>query len=245
MLAHTPKTKTPESLQRTEALLGHAVLERLAMLRVLVVGVGAVGGACVEALARSGVGTLILVDGDTFEDTNLNRQPFASHSTLGKEKTHATAARLADIAPTATVLPETLRVTPENVSALLDRVTPTLVVDAIDDLPAKVALLSECVRRNLPVWSAMGAARKLNPAAFRVTDLSKTQVCPLARTLRHELRKVNIHKGLRCVWSDELPRPLSADGILGSYMPATATAGLLLAADILTWSHDTLSACSP
>ncbi len=228
----------PYPLQRTEALLGRAVLERLASLRLLVVGLGAVGGACVEALARSGTGALGLVDGDTFEASNLNRQPFASLTTLGIEKSHATAQRLKEIAPSVTTYPETLTVTPENVVALLERMQPTVVVDAIDDLSAKVALLTACVRQELPVWSAMGAARKLDPTAFRITDLSKTQVCPLARALRHELRKVGISKGIRCVWSNEVPQALSAEGALGSYMPATATAGLLLAADIVKWCQD-------
>ncbi len=224
---------SPDTLQRTAALLGYAALRQLGALRILVVGLGAVGGACVEALARSGIGSLTLVDGDTFEPSNLNRQPFASRSTIGAEKALATAQRLADIAPTVTAHAETLRVTPENVAELLNRARPDAVVDAIDDVPAKVALLAECVRRELPVWSAMGAARKLKPDAFRVTDIAKTQVCPLARALRQALRAQGINKGIRCVWSDEPARPLGADGMLGSYMPATATAGLLLAADLL------------
>ncbi len=226
-----------DRLQRTEALLGPTALQRFASLHILVAGLGAVGGACVEALARSGIGSFTLVDCDRFEVTNLNRQPFASRATLGREKTLATAERLADIAPNTKVTPETLRLTPENVAPLLERVHPDVVVDAIDDVPAKVALLAECYGRKIPVWSAMGAARKLDPTAFRITDLSKTQTCPLARTLRRELRTRGITKGIRCVWSAEEAQPLSPEGVLGSYMPATATAGLLLAADLLAYAR--------
>ncbi len=222
-----------DALDRTTALFGSDVIRHFQDCSVLVVGLGAVGGACVEALARSGIGKLHLVDGDTFEVTNLNRQPFARASVLGQTKASVTQAMLADLAPETVATSEALFITPENVNTLLDRVQPDYVVDAIDDLPAKVALLEACVQRNLPVWSAMGAARKLDPTALRVTDLSKTQVCPLARTVRRELRTRGIHKGVRCVWSSEPALPLSEEGTLGSYMPVTATAGLLLAADLL------------
>lgn len=219
-------------LTRVAVLFGEKALARLQAATVLVVGLGAVGGACAEALARSGIGRLWLVDGDVFEPSNLNRQPFAALPTLGQPKATATAERLRAIAPSCAPHPEILRVTPENAEALLDRAHPDALVDACDDVPAKVALLSAAHRRGLPAWSAMGAARKLDPAAFRVTDLSKTQVCPLARNVRRLLRAQGIVRGIRCVWSAESPRPMPP-GALGSYMPATATAGLLLAADLL------------
>ncbi len=208
-------------------------MHRFRSLSILVVGLGAVGGACVEALARSGIGKLHLVDGDTFDVTNLNRQPFAQQSVLGQPKAFVTQQALADLAPHTVTTSEVCFITPKNIEALLARIRPNIVVDAIDDLKAKVALLATCVQRNLPIWSAMGAARKLDPTAFRVTDIAKTQICPLARAVRHELRTRGIHKGIRCVWSTEPAQPLSVDGTLGSYMPVTATAGLLLAADLL------------
>ncbi len=216
-----------------QALLGEDALRRLQACRVLVVGLGAVGGACVEALARSGIGHLYLVDGDTFEITNLNRQPFARQSTLGQPKATVTRDALSDLAPHTQAVAEVHHVTEASVEALLARARPTMVVDAIDDLPAKVALLSACVRQALPVWSAMGAARKLNPSALRVTDLSKTEVCPLARILRQRLRALGIQKGIRCVWSNEPALPLLKKDTLGSFMPVTASAGLLLASDLI------------
>ena len=222
-----------ETLLRAEALLGDEAMARLRAARVLAVGLGAVGGACVEALARSGVGTLWLVDGDVFEPSNLNRQPFAALSTLGQAKAAVTAARLRDIAPTCAATAERLRVDAANVSALLDRAAPTAVVDAIDDVPAKLALLAACLRRGIPVWSAMGAARKRDPAALCVTDLAKTQVCPLARRVRQGLRALGFEGGVRCVWSREPPAPQVPGAPLGSFMPVTAAAGLLLAADVI------------
>ncbi len=221
------------SLARTETLLGSEALARLQAATVLIVGLGAVGGACAEALARSGVGNLHLVDGDVFDVSNLNRQPFAATSTLGQSKAEVTCARLADIAPTCRPQGETRFITPENVEELLDRTHPDAVADACDDIPAKVALLATCHRREIPVCSSMGAARKLDPTALRVTDLSETQVCPLARNVRHALRALGITHGIRCVWSSEPARPMPP-GTLGSYMPVTATAGLLLAADLLS-----------
>lgn len=222
-----------ETLLRAEALLGAEAMARLRVARILVVGLGAVGGACVEALARSGVGNLWLVDGDVFEPSNLNRQPFAALSTLGQPKADATTERLRDIAPTCSVTAERLRVDSENVGALLDRARPDAIVDAIDDVPAKLALLAECLRRGIPAWSAMGAARKRDPSALCVTDLSKTQVCPLARRVRQGLRALGFTKGIRCVWSREAAAPQIPSAPLGSLMPVTASAGLLLAADVI------------
>jgi tRNA A37 threonylcarbamoyladenosine dehydratase len=226
------RNQTSDFLTRTAALLGDETLNSLRELHTLVVGIGAVGGACAEALARSGVGHLTLVDGDCFEASNLNRQPFSAQSVIGAPKTSVTIARLADIAPLCEVDGQQLFVTPENVNALLESVSPTIVIDAIDDIAAKVALLEACVQRKLPVWSAMGAARKFDPTALKVTDLSKTQVCPLARNVRQQLRRKGIEKGIRCVWSTE-PACALPEGVLGSYMPVTATAGLLLAADVI------------
>ena len=230
--------RTPEAVQasafltRTSALLGEGTLAALQSKRILIVGVGAVGGMCAEALARSGAGQLILVDGDCFEASNLNRQPFSAQSVVGRSKVEVTRERLADIAPNCHAEGIHLFLRPDAVADLLDQVRPDLVVDAIDDVPAKVALLEACVQRHLPTWSAMGAARKLDPLALRVTDISKTQVCPLARNVRQQLRRKGIEKGIRCVWSTEAALSLP-DGVLGSYMPVTATAGLVLAADVI------------
>lgn len=232
----TPDTPITPAHQRTAALLGETALRALQQRHVLVVGLGAVGGACVEALARSGIGRLTLVDGDCFEESNLNRQPFAACAVLGKPKSEVTAEALADIAPDCTTVAIQRRLTPDDILPLLDEVQPDCVIDAIDDVSAKVALLAGCVERAIPVRSAMGAARKVDPTRFRVTDISKTAVCPLARIIRQRLRAQGITRGIRCVWSDELPAP-HTEGTLGSFMPATATAGLLLAADLLSDTH--------
>lgn len=228
----TPEDPIPPAHQRTAALLGETALRALQNCHILVVGLGAVGGACVEALARSGVGRLTLVDGDCFEESNLNRQPFATQSVLGKAKSDVTAEALADIAPECKTTGIKTRLTPDDILPLLDETQPDCVVDAIDDVSAKVALLAGCVSRNLAVWSAMGAARKVDPTQFKVTDISKTAVCPLARIVRQRLRSQGVTRGIRCVWSTELPAP-HTEGTLGSFMPATATAGLLLAADLI------------
>lgn len=222
----------PPTLVRTANLIGLPTLQRLQYLHLLVVGLGAVGGAAVEALARSGVGHMTLLDGDTFDISNLNRQPFATASVIGHPKASVTAHALQDIAPTCTTHPIQQFLTPENIPTLLDQIQPDIVVDAIDDIPAKMTLLQHCHERHLPIWSSMGAARKLNPLDLRVTDISKTNVCPLARHLRQGLRKLGITKGIRCVWSQEIPAPHTPN-MLASFMPVTATAGLLLAADLI------------
>lgn len=228
-----PEVSGAPTVLRAQALVGAAAMARIRAARVLVVGLGAVGGACVEALARSGVGQLYLVDDDCFEASNLNRQPFSSLTTIGCEKTVATQTRLAEIAPTCAVAVRTLRVTAEQVDELLAWAAPVAVVDAIDDVAAKVALLEACVRRGVPAWSAMGAARKFDPTQLQVTDLAKSQVCPLARAVRQGLRKRGITRGIRCVWSTEQPAPLGEGQTLGSWMSVTAAAGLFLAADVL------------
>ncbi len=222
-----------EPLSRVSALLGETTVQALQRAHVLVVGAGAVGGACIEALARTGVGRLTIVDGDCFEESNLNRQPFASQASLQQPKATSTCEQLAQIAPHTHTQAYDCFVTPENVVALLAEIQPTHIVDACDDIPAKVALLTTAHAQALPVWSAMGAARKLDPTALRITDISKTQMCPLAKIVRKHLRECGIHKGVRCVWSIEPAHPQGPEGTLGSYMPVTATAGLLLAADLV------------
>lgn len=217
---------------RTRALLGEDAFEALRRAHILVIGAGAVGGACIEALARSGIGRLTIVDGDRFEPSNLNRQPFAALSAIGRPKASAVAERLADIAPECVCRPLDLFVTEGTAQGLLSGTSPDGLVDACDDVPAKVALLREAFRTGLPAWSAMGAARKLDPTALRVTDIAATQICPLARSVRRKLREAGIAGGIRCVWSAEPARPLAA-GTLGSFMPVTGAAGLLLAADVV------------
>ena len=222
-----------EMMQRTGLLVGEDGVRRLADASVVLCGVGAVGGYALEGLVRAGVGRIRVVDADVFEASNLNRQPFASLEALGRPKAEVTAGRLRQIAPTCAAQGEVARVAADNVAALLDRARPDAVVDAIDDVRAKIALLDACLRRGVPAWSAMGAARKRDPSALRVTDLAQTQVCPLARLVRQGLRALGHEGGVRCVWSNERPLPAQRDAPMGSYMPVTAAAGLFLAADAI------------
>ena len=182
-----------ETFARTELLIGEAGLERLRKSRVAVFGVGGVGGYAVEALARSGVGFLLLVDNDLVSESNLNRQIIALRSTIGKYKTQVMKARIADICPETVVETRECFLLPENVHAFHFE-DYDYVVDAIDTVSGKLALAESCYRTGTPVISAMGAGNKLDPTKFTVTDIYKTQICPLARVMRRELRKRGIPK---------------------------------------------------
>ena len=187
---------------RTALLLGDAGLQRLAVARVLVAGVGGVGSYAVEALARAGVGGLTLVDSDTVQASNINRQLHALTTTVGQPKVMVMAERLLQINPGLLVTPRQELITPENISSLL---APgyDLVLDAIDTLSAKLALLQNCVERKIPVISSMGAAGKLDPTRIQIADIADSQGCRLARKLRKELRRSGISSGVTVVYSDE------------------------------------------
>lgn len=188
---------------RTELLLGREAMERLASSRVAVFGLGGVGGYTAEALARSGVGTLDLVDDDRICLTNLNRQVFATRSTVGAYKTEAARARLLDINPALTVNAHTVFFGPDTAEAL-DFSAFDYVVDAIDTVTGKLALI-DCARAaGTRIISCMGAGNKLDPTAFRVADIYQTSVCPLARVMRRELRKRGVDR-LKVVYSTEPP----------------------------------------
>ena len=188
---------------RSEMLLGPESTRRLAAAHVMIFGLGGVGGWCAEALARSGVGALTLVDHDTVGVTNLNRQVGALHSTLGKPKAEVTAARVRDINPSCQVEAIRMFYLPENAD-LVDLSQYDYVVDAVDTVAAKLELVTRCSALQINVISAMGSGNKLDPTAFVVTDLSKTQGCPLARVMRKELRKRGIVH-LKVVYSPEEP----------------------------------------
>lgn len=178
-------------------------MERLKKSRVAVFGVGGVGGYVVEALARSGVGTLDLIDNDTFSITNLNRQIYATLSTVGKPKVEAAKERIADINPEAVVNAYQTFYLPETADQF-DFQNYDYVVDAIDTVSGKLELVEQCYRLHVPIISSMGAGNKLDPTAFRVADINKTSVCPLAKVMRRELKKRGIPK-LKVVYSEEQP----------------------------------------
>ena len=189
---------------RTRMLLGEDAMARLARAHVAVFGVGGVGGYVVEALARSGIGTLTLVDDDTVSLTNINRQIIALHSTLGMPKVDAARARIHDICPGTRVIARRTFFMPETADSF-DFAQYSYVVDAIDTVSGKIALAVCALEAGVPVISCMGAGNKLDPTAFEVTDISKTSVDPLARVMRRELRKRGIDH-LTVVYSREPAR---------------------------------------
>ncbi len=188
---------------RTRLLVGDEPLERLKNAKVAVFGVGGVGGYAVEALARSGVGTLHLYDDDTVSESNLNRQLVALHSTIGQPKAEVMARRVRDINPACQVEAIRLFYLPQNADQV-DLSPYNYVVDCIDTVAAKLELVTRCNALQVKIISAMGTGNKFDPSALVVTDISKTQGCPLARTVRKELRKRGIHH-LKVVYSTELP----------------------------------------
>ena len=227
---------------RTRMLLGDYAMARLAGAHVAVFGVGGVGGYVVEALARSGVGTLTLVDDDTVSLTNINRQIIALHSTLGIPKVDAARARIADICPETRVIARRAFFTPETADSF-DFAQYSYVVDAIDTVSGKIALAVCAQKAGVPVISCMGAGNKLDPTAFEVTDISKTSVDPLARVMRRELRKRGIEH-LTVVYSKEpartpLPDPdIEAEKGQRRSVPASnafvpAAAGLIAASRVI------------
>lgn len=188
---------------RTEILLGHETMKRLEQARVAVFGIGGVGGYTVEALVRSGVGTLDLIDDDRVCLTNINRQIFALRSTVGKYKVDVAEARAKDINQNVHINTYRTFYTSETAEQF-DFTQYDYVVDAIDTVTGKLELVEQAERAGIPIISAMGAGNKMDPTAFRVADIYETSICPLARVMRHELRKRGI-KRLKVVYSQEKP----------------------------------------
>ncbi len=191
---------------RTELLIGDDGLRRLQAARVAVFGLGGVGSYAAEALARSGVGSLRLVDFDRVGPSNFNRQLFALHSTLGQPKTAVAAARLCDINPEIALDVRECFFHADTADALL-AVPLDFVIDAIDSLGPKCELLAQCVERGLPIISAMGAAARTDPAALRLGSVWETRGCPLARQVRHALRRRGLTADVPVVYSTEPARP--------------------------------------
>ena len=192
---------------RTELLLGKEAMERLSNARVAVFGIGGVGGYVCEALVRSGIGTFDLIDDDKVCLTNLNRQIIATRKTVGKYKTEVMKERILDINPKAVVNIHNCFFLPENADEFPFE-KYDYVVDAVDTVTAKIAIIMKAKEKNVPVISSMGAGNKLDASMFRVADIYKTKVCPLAKVMRRELKKRGV-KNLKVVYSEELPtRPL-------------------------------------
>lgn len=225
---------------RTELLIGSEAMEKLHRSRVAVFGVGGVGGYVVEALARSGVGALDLIDNDVVTLTNLNRQIIATHATIGMRKVDAAAERVRDICPDIHVNRHACFFLPENADDF-DFTQYDYVVDAVDTVSAKIEIVLRAQAAGVPVISSMGAGNKLDPGRFRVADIYQTKVCPLARAMRSLLKRKGVKK-LKVVYSEEeaiTPLGEAEDALEGkratpgsmAFVPAAA--GLILAGEVV------------
>jgi Dinucleotide-utilizing enzymes involved in molybdopterin and thiamine biosynthesis family 1 len=191
--------------KRTELLIGAEGLERLSLASVAVIGLGGVGGFAAEMIARAGVGQMVILDSDKVSVSNKNRQLLALESTLGRPKTEVMAERLADINGELKIEIIDEYLTDENVAALLDEHKIDFIIDAIDTLSPKIALIRYAVERRIPLVSSMGAGAKCDATKVKIADISKSFNCPLAYVLRKKLRKYGINKGFKVVFSEELP----------------------------------------
>ena len=196
-------TMTDNWLERTELLLGPEKLATLRRAHVLVVGLGGVGAYAAEMIARTGVGRMTVADADTVSLSNINRQLVALHSTVGLPKAEVLAARLRDINPAIELTTVEKYIRDEETYALLDAARYDYVVDAIDTLSPKLALIAATLERGMPLVSAMGAGAKTDPTRMEIADISKTHHCPLAHMLRKRLHKIGIRSGFRAVFSPE------------------------------------------
>lgn len=228
---------------RTELLIGTEGMDKLRKSSVMVFGAGGVGSHCIEALARSGIGTLIIIDNDTVSLTNINRQSIAYHSTVGRPKTEVMAERIHDIDPSIRVKTYETFVLPDNLTGILDgegRID--YIIDAIDTVSAKIALAEEAGKRGLRLISSMGTGNKLHPELFEIDDLSNTSVCPLCRVMRRELKQRGILH-LKVLYSREKPvdiggrqtgeNPGVRRSVPGSISFVPPVAGLLIAGQVI------------
>lgn len=231
-------------LERTELLIKEEGLEKLNKAKVLVVGLGGVGSFAAEFLARTGVGNMTIVDGDTVDITNINRQLPALHSTVGKHKVEVVAERLLDINPELQLVKINEFLNPERMDEVLDADQFDYILDCIDSVTPKLCLIRAAKRRKIKLVSSMGAGGKTDPSKVMVRDISKTQNCFLARQIRKRLKKEKINKGFRCVFSNELQQEESlkmTDGLnykrsfygTISYMPAIF--GLYAASEVINY----------
>lgn len=230
-----------ERFSRTALMFGEEAMERLKNARVAVFGIGGVGGHASEALARSGIGTLDLIDNDEVSVSNINRQLYALSSTVGMAKVDAAKARIADINPECKVNTYKCFFMPDTADSF-DFSVYDYVLDAIDTVTGKLEIIKRAKAADVPVITSMGAGNKLDPTMFRVTDISKTKVCPLARVMRYELKKLGI-KGVKAVYSEEEPvkpgvNPDDPQNQFRRSIPASnafvpSVAGLIMAGEVI------------
>ena len=230
-----------DQFSRTKLLLGEKAMERLAASRVAVFGIGGVGGHTVEALVRSGVGSIDIIDNDVVAVTNINRQLIATTKTVGRDKVEVMRERVLEINPECKVEMHKCFYLPETKDAF-DFSQYDYVVDAVDTVAAKLQLVEEAKAYGVPIISSMGAGNKLDPTGFEVTDIYKTSVCPLAKVMRHELKKRDIKK-LKVVYSKEVPiTPIADENEIevtnkrvtpGSTAFVPSVVGLIIASEVI------------
>jgi len=218
-----------EQFSRTSQLIGEENVQKLFSKHVIVFGCGGVGSFVVEALARSGIGKITLVDNDLVNKSNINRQIIALHSTVGKQKVDVLKERILDINPVCQVFTHNTFFLPEN-SSNFDFSQYDYVVDVVDTVTAKIEIIKKSKESNIPIICSMGTGNKLNPLAFKVSDISKTNVCPLARVVRNELKKRGISK-VKCVYSEELPVIQTQTPASIAFVPSVA--GLVIASEVV------------
>lgn len=224
---------------RLELLIGENAVANIRQSKVAVFGVGGVGGYVVEVLARSGVGSICIIDNDKVNITNINRQIIALHSTIGEYKVDALEKRILDINPDCNVIKHKMFYLPDNADEI-DLTGYDYVIDCIDTVAAKIELIKRCKSFSIPIICSMGTANKMNPLAFRITDLSKTNIDPLARVLRKKLRKIGI-TSLDVLYSEEQPQRLGNETLTdenthptpasNAFVPAAA--GLIIGGEVV------------
>lgn len=238
----TKLTAMNEFFIRTAQILGEEGFSRLTAAAIAVFGLGGVGSHCAEALARSGVGTLFLIDSDVVAPSNINRQSIALISTIGRKKTDVLKEKIADINPDCRVFTCDSFVLPENTEEIFASFPcrPDYIIDAIDTVSAKLSLVTYARRNSIPILCSMGTGNKLHPELFRIADIYSTSVCPLCRVMRRELKKRDI-PALKVLYSEEVPlTPQSEGEQKSSGRPAPASiafvppvAGLLIAGEVI------------
>lgn len=226
---------------RTERLLGAEGMQKLKNATIMVFGVGGVGSHCIEALARSGVGRLILIDNDTVSLTNINRQSIALHSTIDQYKTIVMKEKIADIHPEIEVITHEEFILPDNLESLFTE-DVDYIIDAIDTVTTKIAIVQLALEKRIPLISSMGTGNKLHPEMFEITDIYKTSVCPLCKVMRKELKARNV-PGLKVLYSKEQPVDVSKNGadeeistkrsVPGSIAFVPPVAGLIIAGEVI------------
>ncbi|MBQ7763728.1 tRNA threonylcarbamoyladenosine dehydratase [bacterium] len=220
-----------KQFSRTELLIGNDAIKKLANTKIAIFGIGGVGSYVVEALARVGVGSFVLIDNDIVNPTNINRQIIALHSTVGEFKVDVEKKRILDITPNAKVECINKFFSKEN-SNEFDFTVYDYVVDAIDSVASKIELILKSQEANTPIISSMGTGNKLNPTLFEISDIYKTSVCPLARVMRTELKKRGVKK-LKVLYSKETPIKQDGQRTPASISFVPSVAGLIIAGEVI------------